>query len=125
MSHKSSLWVRFRTGQWDDIPAWQFNLMTPFVSVLLAVREFFRDGAQNLSSSLAFTTALSLVPLLSVVTSVLAIFGAFEASNDTLILYLEPVFPAAAAKAAQYLQEFARTSATSVRFFGEIPNNKK
>ncbi|MEZ4459836.1 MAG: YhjD/YihY/BrkB family envelope integrity protein [bacterium] len=105
---------RFREGRWDEIPAWKLNLIAPLFTLFFAVREFFRDRAQNLSSSLAYTTALSLVPLLSVVTSVLAIFGAFDTSNENLVLYLEPVFPAAAAKAAHYLQEFARTSATSV-----------
>lgn len=114
MSQKSSLWVRFRTGQWDDIPAWQFNLLTPFVSVLLAVREFFRDGAMVLSSSLAYTTAISIVPLLSVVMSALALFGVFDKSNESLVYYLEPVFPAVAASAATYLHSFAQTSATSV-----------
>ncbi len=104
----------FRRGQWDAIPAWRLNLMKPLFTLFYAVREFLRDGGQNFSSSLAYTTALSLVPLLSVITSALAIFGAFEDNNDALILYLEPVFPAAAGKAAQYLQEFARTSATSV-----------
>lgn len=114
MSHKSSLWVRFRTGQWEDIPTWQFNLLTPFVAVLLAVREFFRDGALVLSSSLAYTTAISIVPLLSVVMSALALFGVFDKTNASLIYYLEPVFPAAASSAATYLHSFAQTSATSV-----------
>ncbi len=104
----------FRLGHWDEIPAWKLNLVAPLFTLYYSIREFFRDRAQNLASSLAYTTALSLVPLLSVVTSVLAIFGAFDKTNDTLILYLEPVFPAAAAKAAHYLQEFAQTSATGV-----------
>ncbi len=111
---KSGAIAMFRLGHWDEIPAWKLNLVAPLFTLYYAVREFFRDRAHNLSSSLAYTTVLSLVPLLSVVTSVLAILGAFDATNHNLVLYLEPIFPAAAAKAAQYLQEFAQTSATSV-----------
>jgi membrane protein len=111
---KSGAIAMFRLGHWDEIPAWKLNLVAPLFTLYYAIREFFKDRAHNLSSSLAYTTVLSLVPLLSVVTSVLAISGAFNATNDTLVLYLEPVFPAAAAKAAHYLQEFARTSATGV-----------
>lgn len=104
----------FREGRWDEIDPWKLNAIAPVFTLYFTVREFLRDRGQNLSSSLAYTTALSLVPLLSVVTSALAIFGAFDTSNESLALYLEPVFPAAASEAARYLQEFARTSATSV-----------
>jgi len=114
MSQSESLWKRFRAGDWESIPSWQFNLLTPLVSLLFAVREFFRDRSIVLASSLAYTTAISLVPLLSVVTAVLALFGAFDESNQSLVFYLEPVFPSAASEAAVRLSQFAQTSAASV-----------
>lgn len=114
MGEKASAWKRFRGGEWDNIPGWQFNVLVPLLSVGFAIREFFRDRAMILASSLAYTTAISLVPLLSVVTSALAIFGAFDESNQSLVFYLEPVFPSAASQAAEHLSLFAQTSAASV-----------
>lgn len=104
----------FRSGRWDELTLAQMRVLVPVFVVFYALREFFRDRGQNLSSSLAFTTVLSLVPLLTVVTSALAVSGAFDSPDASLLQYLEPVFPSAAAKAAHYLQEFAQSSAAGV-----------
>jgi len=111
---KDGVLRRFRDGRWESIPSWQFHALTPFFAIYFALRQFFQDRAQDVASVLAFTTALSLVPLLSVVTSALALFGTFDGTSPTLRSFLEQAFPASAAEAATYLNQFAQTSATSV-----------
>lgn len=105
---------RFRQGRWDELAGWQFHMLSPGFTIYFAVKKFLRDHAQDVAGNLAYTTVLSLVPLLSVVISALAVFGVFDEDGSSLRSFLEQAFPASAANAAEYLHEFAQTSATSV-----------
>lgn len=94
--------------------------MVPFYTIVYAVKEVIRNRGTILAASLAFVTALSIVPLLSVVVSVLAAFGNFAEQGSALEPYIQQVVPAAAADIAGYLEKFATSSAAEVAGIGAI-----
>ncbi len=109
---ESGVLARFKQGDWESLKSWQFNALALVFAVYYTGREFFRDRAPILSASLAFTTAISIVPLLSVVTSIFAVFGTFEEESPGIESFLQQAFPAVAAEVADYLAEFSTSAAT-------------
>jgi membrane protein len=74
-----------------------------------------------LAAHLTFITALTIVPLLSVGLWMLSAFGLFDQSNNAeLVAYIQQAFPAVASEIANYLHEFANTSAGELGIVGAI-----
>lgn len=112
--------ARFRRGEWESLAWWQRALVAPAELVLMVVRQFRQDDAITLASSLAFISALSVVPLLSVATSLMAAFGVFESDTGFIYDTLATVTPSAAGDIAAYLKDFATNSANTVGGIGGV-----
>ena len=101
----------FRAGDWDDLRWYEMAPWFPFYVVYFGARELFRKHIAETSASLAFTTAIAIVPLLSIVISILAISGVLGAADNVLVPVLQQVFPSSANDIVAYLTGFAETSA--------------
>lgn len=112
--------ARFLNGKWETLPTWQLAAMVPYYVVYFAGRELIRNRGTILTASLAFVTALSIVPLLSVAVSVLAAFNVLEKDGSNLEPYIQRLFPASASEIAAYLEQFATTSATELAGIGVL-----
>ncbi len=112
--------ARFRRGDWAALSRWQRALVWPVELVSMVVRQFRRDDAITLASSLAFISALSVVPLLSVATSLMAAFGVFESDTGFIYDTLATVTPSAAGDIAAYLKDFATNGANTVGGIGGV-----
>ncbi len=114
-----SVVARFRQGEWDDLRWWELAPIAPIYVLILAVREGIKDQIEVRAAHLAFVTALTIVPLLSVGLWMLSAFGLFAQENNAdLIAYIQQLFPAVAAEVANYLHEFANTSARELGLVG-------
>ncbi len=110
----------FRRGDWESLAWWKRALVAPVELVWAVIRQFRHDDAVTLASSLAFISALSVVPLLSVATSLMAAFGVFEAETGLMYDTLATVTPSAAGDIAAYLEDFATNSANTVGGIGGV-----
>jgi membrane protein len=110
----------FRRGDWDELAWWQQALIAPVELTLMVIRQFRNDDAVTLASSLAFISALSVVPLLSVATSLMAAFGVFESDTGFLYDTIATVTPSAAGDIAAHLKDFATNSADAVGGIGGV-----
>jgi membrane protein len=109
---------KFRSGNWEGLTRSQIRALRPPFIALLAGRELIRDRGTDLAGSLTFTTALSIVPLLSVASGLLASFGLFESSQ--LVTQLEGVFPTVAGDVAEYLRIFSESSTKEIGGLGGL-----
>ncbi|MGI9291826.1 MAG: virulence factor BrkB family protein [Gammaproteobacteria bacterium] len=76
--------------------------------VISVVKRFEQDRCFRVASALAFTTLLALVPLVTVIFSMLSLFPVFEQWSDELEAFLFKNFVPAAGDAVQaYLLEFS------------------
>jgi membrane protein len=116
---KESL-ASFRRGEWDKLNWWQRALVAPLALVWLVIGQFRHDDAVTLASSLAFISALSVVPLLSVATSLMAAFGLFESDTGFIYETVATVTPSAAGDIAAYLKDFATNSADAIGGIGGV-----
>ncbi len=84
------------------------------------VRRFFDDHCIGIASSLSFTTLLALVPLFTVIISVLTLFPVPEALSYSVEEFLFDNFVPAAGETVQgYLHEFS-TKAAQLTVFGLV-----
>mgnify|MGYP006195633209 CR=1 FL=1 len=112
--------ARFTSGQWERLRSWELFALVPFYVPLYAGRELLRHRGTILASTLAFVTALSLVPLLSVGASVLAGLNLLDREGGALQPYLQRLFPASASDIAEQLDAFAANGAADVAGVGSI-----
>lgn len=101
----------FKSGKWENLSKAEIGIWYPWYVISHAIRNLFKDNVTDLTASLAFATALAIVPLLSIVVSVLAMVGLFEGNDAVLTPFLQQVLPSAAGAIGGYLTEFATTSA--------------
>ncbi len=101
----------FKSGKWENLSKTEIGIWFPVFVVYHSVRNLFKDNVTDLTASLAFASALAVVPLLSIVVSVLAMVGLFEGNDAVLTPFLQQVLPSAASAIGGYLTEFATTSA--------------
>ncbi len=81
------------------------NTLTVINSV---VNRFCEDRCFRVASALSFTTLLSLVPLLTVILSMLSLFPVFETWSETLETFIYQNFvPTAGESVKSYLHEFS------------------
>lgn len=114
------IFENYRRGDLDALTWWQRALVMPVELVWMVVRQFRQDDAVTLASSLAFISALSVVPLLSVATSLMAAFGVFESETGLMYQAVATVTPSAAGDIAAYLKDFATNSANTVGGIGGV-----
>ncbi|QDG54011.1 YihY family inner membrane protein [Persicimonas caeni] len=114
------IFASYRRGEFDSLTWWQRALVMPVELVWMVVRQFRHDDAVTLASSLAFISALSVVPMLSVATSLMAAFGVFESETGFINDVLATVTPSAAGDIAAYLKDFATNSANTVGGIGGV-----
>ena len=94
-------------------PSWKDKVLgVPVIVTVLSLGEARRDDIPKMASNLAFFSVLSVVPMLSVVTSLLGAFGVFEPRSGNLSTYLELLFPAVGRSIVGYLQEFSARGAS-------------
>ncbi|GEM_PF-1687327 len=103
----------FKSGKWENLSKSEIGVWFPLFVVYHAIRNLFKDNITDLTASLAFASALAIVPLLSVVVSVLALVGLFDGNDAVLAPFLEQVLPSAASAIGVYLNGFATHSAAS------------
>jgi membrane protein len=110
----------FRRGDWEELAWWQRAMLAPVELTWMVVHQFRDDDGVTLASSLAFISALSVVPLLSVATSLMAAFGLFESDTGFLYDTIVMVTPTAAGDIAAHLKDFATNSANAVGGIGGV-----
>lgn len=120
LSRIREIFATFRRGDWETLSPWQCLFVAPVELVAMVVREFFGDDGVTLASSLAFISALSVVPLLSVATSLMAAFGVFESQTGVIYELLATVVPSAASDIAAHLKAFATNSANTIGGIGAV-----
>lgn len=110
----------FLSGSWEKLRTWELAPWIPIYVLYYSIKGLIQKQVTILTASLAFVTALSVVPLLSVAVSVLAAYGDFDQRESPLEMYIQQLFPSAASEIANYLKEFATTSAAEVAGIGAI-----
>jgi membrane protein len=110
--------TQFSLGRWSELSRVELLFLYPVVLTLQVFRELVRDRGLVRASSLAFTTVLSVVPLLTVITTVLGAFGAGESVLSDLILKALPGGPAD--EVLGYVTEFAHKQGTTLSGIGAI-----
>ncbi len=94
--------------QANPMEKWYRSLENVKIIALDVKRRFLNDHCITIASSLSFTTLLALVPLFTVIVSVLALFPVPQAVADTVEGFLFDNFVPAAGETVQgYLHEFA------------------
>ena len=104
----------YREGRDHELETLDRVWAVPMQMILLIWREAARDNTFRTAGSLAFVSVLSIIPLLSVVTALLAAYGMFEPGNDDLVHYFEMLFPTSGLQIAVYLGEFSGKGASSI-----------
>ena len=112
------LLTQFSLGRWSELSRTELILLYPLVLTLQVFRELVRDRGLVRASSLAFTTVLSVVPLLTVITTVLGAFGAGETVLKDLLLKALP--GGQAADLLDHITEFAHKQGTTLSGVGAI-----
>ncbi len=110
----------FKSGKWENLSKAEIGVWFPVFVIYHSIRNLFKDNVTDLTASLAFASALAIVPLLSIVVSVLALVGLFEGSDAVLTPFLQQVLPSAASSIGDYLNGFATTSAAGTVGVGAI-----
>jgi membrane protein len=109
----------FFDGEWDKLRWWEFGPFVFWYVIAFSVRDLVKHRGSVLTASLAFSTALAVVPLLSVALWALLTFGG-SADGASLEPYVQQLFPAAASGIVAYLTQFASTSANEVAGLGAV-----
>jgi membrane protein len=81
----------FGTGHWDDLNRVEWSLAYPIILTRQVFRRLINDRGLARASSLALTTVLSAVPLLTVAT---ALLGTFGAKNEAFLGVIQGLLPA-------------------------------
>lgn len=119
MAERKGIRQMFFDGEWSKLRWWESGPLIFAYVIWFAVRGLARAHGTVLTASLAFATALSVVPLLSVALWVLLSVGNVG-DGAALEPYIQQLFPAAAGGIVTYLTEFAQTSASEVAGIGAI-----
>ncbi|MBA2662136.1 MAG: YihY/virulence factor BrkB family protein [Bradymonadaceae bacterium] len=112
--------ARFQRRGWQERTLSEKLWTGSIVLIYMTVRELLRDRGAALAASLSFITVLSIVPLLSVATSLGAAFGVFASEDNMLVRTLQQVFPSAASGIVSYLGDLAASSAQAVGGVGGV-----
>lgn len=112
------LLTQFSLGRWSELSRTELLLLYPLVLTIQVFRELVRDRGLVRASSLAFTTVLSVVPLLTVITTVLGAFGAGETVLKDLLLKALP--GGQAADLLEHITNFAHKQGTTLSGVGAI-----
>lgn len=98
------------------------SFLYPFRILWYAVREFARDGCSHKAAALAFTTILTLVPLLIVSFALFQTFGALKAVEARVqALVFSHLIASSSQAVSTYLTEFIhKTSAKAVGAVGVV-----
>lgn len=119
MDERKGIKEMFLDAEWSKLRWWEFGPFVAYYVVFFAVRDLIRERGTVLTASLAFATALAVVPLLSVALSVLLTAGSMD-GGAALEPYIQQLFPSAAGGIVIYLTEFAKTSASEVAGVGAL-----
>jgi membrane protein len=112
------LLTQFSLGRWSELSRTELLLLYPLVLTIQVFRELVRDRGLVRASSLAFTTVLSVVPLLTVITTVLGAFGAGETVLKDLLLKALP--GGQASDLLEHITRFAHKQGTTLSGVGAI-----
>ena len=119
MSERKTLKAMFFDGEWEKLRWWEFGPFVFWYVIKFALRDLAKHRGAVLTASLAFATALAVVPLLSVAMWALLTFGS-ASDGSSLEPYVQQLFPAAAGGIVAYLTHFADTSANEVAGLGAL-----
>ncbi len=119
VTERKGVKAMFFDGDWSKLRGWEFGPLAFFYVIWFSIRGLVANRGTVLTASLAFATALSVVPLLSVALWVLLTLGGID-DGTSLEPYIQQLFPAAASGIVAYLSEFARTSASEVAGIGAL-----
>jgi YihY family inner membrane protein len=108
---------RFSLGRWEELGRWEFVAAYPVILIGQVFRELLRDRGLVRASSLAFTTVLSVVPMLTVATTLL---GAFGAEDSTLLAVISGLVPGSANDVVDHITQFARNQGKTLTGIGSV-----
>ena len=104
-----NLEIQFRRGRWEKLNFTQLILVYPIRLIVQVIKESIKDQCLPKASALAFTTILSLIPLITVCFSLLSAFGTFEDANSSLLVFIQNyLIPVSGDTIVSYLQLFQR-----------------
>ncbi len=111
------LTTRFSLGRWEDLSRLELVLVYPPILIIQVFRELIHDRGLVRASSLAFTTALSVVPLLTVATT---LSGAFGVGNKTVLGMLKTMLPVSGDRITDQLSEFSQHQGGALSGIGSV-----
>lgn len=111
------LLTRFSLGRWEELSRSELYLAYPVILVGQVFRELLRDRGLVRASSLAFTTVLSVVPVLTVATSLLA---AFKTKDTTLLELFSGLLPGSANGVVEPIMTFVKNQGNALSGIGSV-----
>lgn len=106
---------QFSIGQWDELTRVEFALIYPWWLIHQVIRELIKDRGMVRASSLAFTTVLSIVPVLTVATTLLSGFGT---GGDTMMQFVQTFIPFEGETMAGHINQFVAGQAGAISGIG-------
>ncbi len=108
--------LRFQSKRSNDVEqqrGWRAALVEPRRFVIYLVGRLARDNCLRNASTLAYTTLLSIVPLLAVAFSILTAFPVFEPFNDRIQAFIfANLVPASGEVVQRYIERFTENAAS-------------
>ncbi len=111
------LFRRFSLGNWEELTRIELVLVYPIILTVQVLRELLRDQGLVRASALAFTTVLSVVPMLTVATSLLVAFGS---EQTTLLSLLSGLVPGSAETVVDHIATFAANQGRTLSGIGSV-----
>ncbi len=112
-----SLLRQFTLGEWHKLSKLQMALIYPIRLLAQVFKELVQDRGLVRASSLAFTSVLSVVPTLTVATTLPALVGI---SNSTLLDVLRPALPTSATGVLDHLSTFIERQSGTLSSVGLV-----
>lgn len=109
--------TQFSLGRWDELSRTELLLAYPSILIVQVFRELIRDRGLVRASSLAYTTTLSVVPLLTVATTLSTAFGV---GDQALTDLLANIMPVSADTIIAQLQEFSARQGGTLSGIGSV-----
>lgn len=111
------LTTQFSLGRWEELSRAELLLVYPTILVAQVFRELVRDKGLVRASSLAFTTALSVVPVLTVATTLSSAFGV---GDEAIIRVIIDLMPSVGDQIAEQLQTFSKRQSGALSGVGSV-----
>ncbi len=109
--------TQFSVGRWEELTRWELWSIYPILLVVQVFRELLRDRGLVRASALAFVTTLSIVPMLTVVTSILT---AFHIEESTLTQVLGNLIPVSSDQIIPFLQQLTQRQSRALGSIGFV-----